>query len=280
MRRKLGRRGAAALAGVVVVAGPVAAACSAGPSYEDWAATDGAAGRINLDEVQKAFKESNSVTEFEKRVNEVYEGDGIVLIRSQQTDGALVLEGYEDLNKNGTIDEAGDDQLFSITKEGEQNEMRGHGANSYYNSSFGGGNFLFTYLLLSSFSRGPYFYSTPSSRIGTIRSDRTRYRNSSGYRTQVSRNSSYFSRQKSFAGSRFTNARVGSNRQSYLNSQRTSGAFRTSGTGVRSSFGGRTSRSSRSSFGGRSSGGRSGGFGGFGGAQTIIGNVREPGQRA
>ena len=71
--RKLGIR---ATAGLAVAAAPVAAACSSGPSYEDWAATDGAAGRINLEEVQNAFQESESVTEFEKRVNEIFEGDG------------------------------------------------------------------------------------------------------------------------------------------------------------------------------------------------------------
>ena len=35
--RKLGIR---ATAGLAVAAAPVAAACSSGPSYEDWAATD------------------------------------------------------------------------------------------------------------------------------------------------------------------------------------------------------------------------------------------------
>ena len=74
--RKLGIR---ATAGLAVAAAPVAAACSSGPtssgpSYEDWATTDGAAGRINLEDVQTAFKESESVTDFEKRVNEIFEG--------------------------------------------------------------------------------------------------------------------------------------------------------------------------------------------------------------
>ena len=38
----------AALAGVSLLAAPVAAACSSEPTYEEWAATDGAAGRINF----------------------------------------------------------------------------------------------------------------------------------------------------------------------------------------------------------------------------------------
>ena len=77
--RKLGIR---TTVGVAVAAAPVAAACSSGPSYDDWAATDGAAGRINLDEVQ-TFKGAKSVSDFENRVNQIYEGDGLVLIRAE-----------------------------------------------------------------------------------------------------------------------------------------------------------------------------------------------------
>jgi hypothetical protein len=267
MPKRLSRRGTAVLAASLLVAGPVAAACSSGPSYEAWAATDGAAGRINLDDVQEAFKDSSSATEFEKRVNEIYEGDNIVLIRAEQDGNRLVLEGWEDLNNSGEIDDTEDDQIFSIVNQDDQNEMRGYGANSYYSSGFGGGGFLFGYLLGSAFSRGPYFYSTPSTRVGTIRSDRASYRNSTQYRNQVSKNTNYFNNQKRFAGSRFDNASVSRNRQTYLNTQRTSGSFRSSSTGVRSSFGARSGSTSSSFSGSRSSGG----FSGFGGSQTIIG---------
>ena len=81
--RKLKFGTALSLGGIVATA-PLIAACGGGPSYEDWAATDGAAGRINLDDVQAAFKDSESATEFERRVNEIYEGDGLVLIRAKQ----------------------------------------------------------------------------------------------------------------------------------------------------------------------------------------------------
>ena len=263
MGRKLGRRGFAMLAGTMVVAGPVAAACAPGPTYDEWAATDGAAGRINLDEVQEAFKKSGSPTEFERRVNEIYEGDGLVLIRSSQDGDTLVLEGFEDLNGDGTIDEAADDVLFSIVKQNENHELRGHGANGYYRNSFGPGNFLFTYLIISSLT-GPRYYSTPRTRVGTIRSNQTNYRGSSGYRTQVSKNGSYFSRQKSFAGSRYDSAgrNLSRGRSSYLASNKSSSAFKNSSTGVRSRWGS------------SSASGRSGGFRGGGGAQVVVGFKR------
>ena len=105
MARKLKSRGFTILAGTMVVAGPVAAACAPGPTYDDWAATDGAAGRINLDEVQDAFKKSGSPTEFEDKVNKIYEGDGLVLIRSSQDGDGLLLandvERTDQINCNG-----------------------------------------------------------------------------------------------------------------------------------------------------------------------------------
>ena len=102
--------------GALVAAAPVMAACSLGPTYDEWAATDGAAGRINLDEVQEAFKKADSATDFERRVNEIYEGDGIVLIRARQDPDGLVLEGWEDLNKSFVIDDTEDDKLFEIVE--------------------------------------------------------------------------------------------------------------------------------------------------------------------
>ena len=263
--RKLGIR---ASAGLAMAAGPVVAACSSGPSYEDWAATDGAAGRINLQDVQAVFKESKSATDFEKRVNEIFEGDGIVLIKAEQTDTAFVLEGWENLDGNSRIDEGTDEKLFTITqKEDKSHEMRGHYANSYYHNTWGAGDFLFTYLIFSSLA-GPPIYFTPAHRVTPIRTERNLYRNSSAYRGQVSRNGSYFSWQKGFAGSSYDSAsrNLSSARQSYQSRARSSGAFRSSGTGVRSSWG----TSGRSGF----SSGRSGGFFGGGGGQALLGSMR------
>ena len=253
-RMKLGT--ALSLGGIVAVA-PLVAACGE-PSYEDWAATDGAAGRINLDDVQEAFRNSESATEFEQRVNEIYEGDGIILIRASQDGETLTLEGWEDLNNDSSIDESSDDQLFAIVRgTNGDHEMRGYHANSYYNSHWGPGNFLFTYLLISAITPrfGGYYYSTPISRGAEIRNQRTTYRNSSAYGGQASRNASYNSRQSSFAGSRYQSTRgnVSSNRSSYQSTQRSTGSFRTSNSISRTS-------SVRSS---------SGGFGGFGGGGAM-----------
>ncbi len=256
--------GTAISLGGVVAAAPLIAACGGGPSYEDWAATDGAAGRINLDDVQQAFQDSKSATDFEERVNQIYEGDGLVIVRARQDGDALTLEGWEDLNGNYEIDDATDDQLFSIVK-GSNNEydMQGYHSNSYYRSHFGAGDFLFTYLLISAISPRGYYYSTPISRGPTMQSQRTTYRQSSGYSRQAQRNSSYSSKQASFAGSKYQQSRtnLSSNRTSYRQTQQSTGAFKTSNS---------VSRGSSGIF--RSSG-SSGGFGG-GGAMRVRGQGR------
>ena len=240
MAKKLGKLGI--IGGGIIATGPLLVACG-GPTYEEWAATDGAAGRINLDDVQEAFKKSASVTDFEQRVNEIFEGDGILYIRAQKNEetGALTLEGWEDLNGNNDIDDTQDDLLFSIVKEGEQNNMQGHGSNGYYRRSFGGGDFLFTYLLLSSFSRGPYFYHTPTTRSygNTQMTRRTGYRGSSRYTGQVSKNSTYFNNQKRFAGSQYQQAgrNQSTARRTYQTTQRTTAKFKGSGNVTRSTSG-------------------------------------------
>ena len=251
----------------MMVAGPVMAGCSTGPSADDWAATEGAIGRINMEEVEEAFKKSQTVEEFEKRLNEIYEGDGIVLVRAKDEEGKRVIEGNEDLNNDNDIIPEQDDLLFTITNEGDSNDLRGNGANRHYRSSFGGGNFLFTYLVFSSLGRGGYGYYTPRGRGPQMQRDRTNYRNSTAYAGgrsggQVGKNSAYYNRQRAGNPSAYSNSgrQLSPARQSYIGTQKASGAFKSSNTGVRSGFG--------------RFGGRGGSASGGGGAQKIIGRGR------
>ena len=275
MSTKLRNLGVRTLVGAVVAGGPAIAACSVGPTYDEWAATDGAAGRINLDDVQDAFKKSDSATEFEQRVNRIYEGDGLVLIRAKQDGDSLVLEGWEDLDKDNEIGDTSDDLLFTVVRKGEEHELRGHGANGYYNSGFGAGNFLFAYLLIGSLGPRGYYYSTPRGYAGGgLSRSRANYRNTNSYRNQVSRNSKYFKGRQntSFGRSQYNSAgnNQGTARRSYQSRQKSSGGFKTSSTGVRSSWGSAGGR-------GGSRGGGRGGFRGGGGGQVIIGSIRPAG---
>jgi len=249
----------------MVVAGPVIAGCASGVSPTDWAATEGAMGRINMDAVQDAFKTSKSIEEFEKRLNEIYEGDKIVLVRAKEEEGKKTIEAFEDLNGDGEMDPAQDDLLFTITNENDSNNIQGRGSNRHYSAFGGGGSFLFTYLIFSSLGRGGYGYNTPRSRVPQMERNRASYRNSPGYAGpsgQVNRNSNYYNRQRVSNRAAYDSAgrQLSPARQSYIGGQKTSGAFKSSNTGVRSGFG--------------KFGGRSGGASGGGGAQTIIGHAR------
>lgn len=253
----------------MMVAGPVIAGCvpSSGVSHADWAATEGAMGRINMDAVQEAFKNAKSIEEFEKRLNEIYEGDKIVLVRAKEEDGKRTIEAFEDLNGDGEMNPDQDDLLFTITNENDSNTIQGRGANSY-RSGFGGpGSFLFTYLIFSSLTRGGYGYATQRGRVGQMRTERTNYRNSSAYAGgrsggQVKRNSDYYSRQRATNRGTYNSAgrQLSPARSSYISTAKTSGSFKSSNTGVRAGFG--------------KVGGRGGSASGGGGAQVIIGRGR------
>lgn len=264
------------MAGALVASGPVVAlGCETGPSYDQWAATDGAAGRINLDEVQEAFKKSKSGSDFEKRVNQIFEGDNLVLVRVKQGDTGTTVEAWENLDGDYVISE-GDDLLFTILeKPDKSHEMRGYGANGYYHQPFGTGSFLLSYMMISAMSPyGGYYYHAPrgATHVRTLNNQRTSYRRSSEYTNQVSKNSKYFKKQSNFAGSKYKSSgnSLSSSRRTYQSGKKTSGQFRNSTTGVRSSWG---ASNRGSSFGRGSRGGFGGGGRGFGGGQSIIGDL-------
>ncbi len=87
---------------LLTTGGALAVACGGGGDKKAddpgqvWVETDGAAGRINLDDVQQAYRdaysaESFDVQKFEQRVNEIYEGDNVVLVKvDREADKVLV----------------------------------------------------------------------------------------------------------------------------------------------------------------------------------------------
>ncbi len=238
-----------------------------GPTADEWVQTDGAAGRINLDDVQQAYKDSFDdqqfkVSDFEKRVNEIYEGDHIVLVKVEKTGNQVDVSGWEDLNDSKQIDESTDDKLFTITQplqDGAGYAMRGYGANSYYHSDGGFGNFVTGMFLGSLLSGGRTTYVTPPPAYDSLSGYRTSYRSGSGYSTQRSRNAAFGSSAASRFGSAATSSPVSPARSSYQSRQVNSGGFKSSGSTSRSiGSGGKIT-------GGSSSGGKSGGSSGSGG---------------
>ena len=182
--------GAVMSIGALISAGAVG--CSS-TRQNAWLATDGAAGRINMGDVQKALEESKDPTEFERRVNEIYEGEHPILIKVEDRGSQKVISGYEDLDNSGSINEGEDDMLFSAALGEQEYDLRGSGANNYYRHHGGMsfGNMLFFAWMMSPgrFSRGPY-YTSPQ-RARAINNERNRYRSSPVYSNQRSANKSY-----------------------------------------------------------------------------------------
>lgn len=252
--------GGSAIAGVAC--GGTNKPADQGMTADQWIQTDGAAGRINLDDVQEAYKNSFDkdgfqVSKFEQRVNEIYEGDHLVLIQVERQGDQVLISGWEDLNANKALDLTGDDKLFTITQPLKNNsnfETRGYGANSYYYSSSPFNGFVTGLFLGNLLSGGRTTYVTPPFAYDAISSSRSSYRLGPNYQRQQERNATYGGSIASRFGSAATTQSISPARSSYQSRQINSGGFRSS------------SSSSRSiGSGGKSGGGTSGGLSGGGG---------------
>lgn len=239
----------------------------------------GESAKINLDEVKEAFwntkgKDFNEwMGAFEKRVNEIYEGNEVVSIDASRKAGSLTVTGYiENQKEQGFQD--GEEKLFTIEQTGDvtNNELpykvSDHSGQPYYAGSHSILDSPFVQMMVLSHLMGGWGgrYYTPYNRTVIIRDDRNTFRNSTAYSGQKTSNESFNSRyQKKAAGSGFTSKRGFG----------TSSSTSTTGTTTKRSWGGfgsssnnSSSTSSRSIWGGRRSsgsifgGGRSRGWGG------------------
>ena len=252
------------------------------PDYRQWAETDGAAGRINMNDASVAFTEADSPSSFERRVNEIYEGDNYIPIKVEQSADAFTLEGWEDLDNSGQIEAEMDEKLFSIVRheDDQRHEVQGYNANGYYQSSFSGATsgFLFGYMLASWSSPGYYAYRTSPDQARAGAAARDSYRTSPDYDKQLTRNAEYTKLQRTANNAGYTRASSSASpqRQSYQSFKQATGGFRQSASYTRSSTnivrghsvtGVRTGSSSMSRGSSISRGG--GGFSGGGGAAQI-----------
>ncbi len=244
-----------------------------------WKQAPGTRGLINLNAVKTAFQKNQHIPAFEKRVNEIFEGDNLVVFKSEKHGNGFKLAGYEDLNKDKKVDSK-DDLLFTLTVVDGRCTLQGHGANSYYKEtwSYGQRDRRYPHRSYSYYHHSPYFfywygprstwggsYYTPVGRYDDIASHRSSYRSKPAYRKQVKTNQSFERSMRSKHGSKFTNATksVSSTRKNYVKrtSSKRSFSKNLSKNRSRSGWGVRTRSSSRSSSSrsrggwGRSSGG-------------------------
>jgi hypothetical protein len=225
-----------------------------------WAETRGRASKIDLEAVERAMRESKDVTEFEQKVNQIYEGDELVLIEVKNISRDLQeVSGYADINDNAQIDD-GDEKLFTFSRRntpdgGADYTMIGYGPNyGYSHSGHLTQTLLNTWLLLQILNTPRYttvpYYHTPRDRVVIIKQERERFRRSPQYKRRVTARTGTATRKASTAASRSrfatrpgatmrkatrprstTRSRWGSFRSSFR--PRRSGGFRSFGGGFR-----------------------------------------------
>ena len=206
----------------IMAGGSLLSLASCSNRREQWAETSGKAGQINMEAVEEAMKKSKDVSEFEKRVNEIYQGDELVLIEVKNQGNEQLVSGYADLNNNNQIDYDSDDKLFTFRRwfdgDKQRAEMRGYGVNSYYYHPYPSGmNLLTTYLLINALTQPRYrtmpVYHTTVSDARRLRTYRSNYRRTPSYRNQIDTNRRFQSRMSTKHGTTYRKASASSNRQ-------------------------------------------------------------------
>ncbi len=270
------------LLSLALVIAPVSlTGCSSGGVKEHYVSPEiqGVSQKINLDEVQKAFfetkgdKDFNSkMADFEKRVNEIYDGEGVVALDATHENDRLSIIGYIDKDQKPGF-QSGDEKLFAIEQTGAvvNNELpyrvAGYDGRPYYEGHRSILDNPFVQMMVMSHlmnSWGGRYY-TPYSNYGGLMGYRNTWRQSPQYAQQKTANQGFFSRFKSKSdGSLTSKSGFGGS----FSSTPTGAAKRSWGGGLfsSSSSSSTTGVSSSSGWGGRRSSGfsmrRSGGWGG------------------
>jgi hypothetical protein len=155
---------------------------------ERWATTENTSVAIDWDKVNEAYKLAEGPEDFERRVNEIYEGSEIVSVSVQDLDDKVqVVTGFFDKNSNGAVED--EEKIFTIRREikGEgtaQVQTTGHGpVYGYYHSPFLSiaSGMLVGSMLANSFrpNYAPAYsrpYTTSMTRAGDLRAQRQSYR--------------------------------------------------------------------------------------------------------
>jgi hypothetical protein len=151
---------------------------------ERWATTENTNVQIDWDKVNQAYKDASGPEDFERRVNEIYEGDEIISVSvKDESDKTQVVTGFFDKNTSGTVED--DEKIFTIKREptGEntaQYQTTGYGPYAYYHSPFMSiaSGMLMGAMISSMFTPSyvPVHYVTSSARVGALHNTRSAYR--------------------------------------------------------------------------------------------------------
>ena len=282
----------------VLIAGVTSASLLCGGCGGDakkWKNAPGTQGFINMNAVKEAFQKNDNLKAFEKRINEVYEGDNLLVVESERRNAGFRLTAYEDLNSDKKVDKKKDDTVFVLTVTNGTAQLVGHGVNSYFKESWKWQGatkdwseekeqqiaqevrqhrndpyyrpsympFFFMY-----HSAGWNRYYTPPAYYDNLSSHRKDYRSSSAFTKQIKNNAKYETKMSKKYGTKFTKAATKSSsvRKNYVKKTSSSRNFKSRLAKSKSSsgWGRRASSGTKSSFSSSRGGGRFGGSSGFG----------------
>ncbi len=219
---------------------------------DKWTNSPGTSGFINLDEIQKASLENQKTEDFEKRVNEIFEGDNIILLDVQGQQNGFIITAVEDLNDNAQLDVVpnaqnssgtGDEVVFQLTVRGSGANnaiLQGKGVNKDFKSTFNypmpnidRNNAQTHYRQYGYYPYYSYYYYypgyryyTPRRRYGILDNHVSSYRTSPSYRNQVEKNNTYMAGYSSrYPGSSSTFGKPSLTRANYINKTASSPGF-------------------------------------------------------
>ncbi|WP_437954456.1 hypothetical protein WME76_22975 [Sorangium sp. So ce119] len=202
---------------VVLTAFAVAASgCGKGGterSNERWATTENTTVELDFDKINEAYKAAEGPEDFERRVNEIYQGSEVISVAVQDLDAkSQVVTGFFDKNTDGAVQDP--EKVFTIRRDvtGEgaaQMQTSGYGAFGYYHSPLMGiASGMLLGSMLSSAFRPNYVpvytqpYTTPPSRASALQSHRDTVRSSSPSGADRSKASQTGRRYNSIGGGR------------------------------------------------------------------------------
>lgn len=232
----------AAASTLALVAAAILPACSSLPQEQSslsehyvspQAEIQGSQQKINLGEVQNAFWTTKGQSDFkswmaafEKRVNEIYEGEGVVAIDATRENKRLVVTGFIDKDKKPGF-QSGDDKLFVIEQTGEiaNNDMPyrvvGYDGHPYYEGhrTILDNPFIQMMVLSHMMNSWGGRYYTNYNRYDSLRTGRDSFRQSPGYETQRAANKDFNSRFSTKADNSTLQSRRSFGSQNFSSSQ-------------------------------------------------------------
>lgn len=154
---------------------------------ERWVTTEDTNVKIDWDKINEAYKQAEGPQDFEKRVNEIYEGSEIISVAVHDLDAKTQeVTGFFDKNQSGAVDDG--EKVFTIKRDvvdegSAQYQITGHGHYGHYRSpiwDLAAGMMLGS--MISSALRPGYApmytrpYVTSTGRVADLKNHRQQYR--------------------------------------------------------------------------------------------------------